>query len=245
MRHSRAARPRDHDPAAGGRLPRPGPRSASCSAAGSATCCSTSRSTTSPIRWRPSRCGTAACRSTAALSASSRHHPVRASPRRQYSWRFATSSPAARRSASSSAASPISSTANSSAGATDVPWAMVFPEAGPQPRHPSQLYEALLEGLVLFATAALLAMKRPQAGDAARAAPPARSLVGYGCARIFGGIVSPARPLPGLHLGRAHHGARGCSSVPMVLAGLFLIVRAKPGELPMPEVRRRRRASLG
>jgi phosphatidylglycerol:prolipoprotein diacylglycerol transferase len=33
---------------------------------------------------------------------------------------------------------------------TDVPWAMVFPGAGPNPRHPSQLYEALLEGLVLF-----------------------------------------------------------------------------------------------
>ena len=34
---------------------------------------------------------------------------------------------------------------------TDVPWAMTFPEGGPLPRHPSQLYEAALEGLVLFA----------------------------------------------------------------------------------------------
>ncbi|MDR2550617.1 MAG: prolipoprotein diacylglyceryl transferase [Desulfobulbus sp.] len=33
---------------------------------------------------------------------------------------------------------------------TVVPWGMVFPEGGPLPRHPSQLYEALLEGLVLF-----------------------------------------------------------------------------------------------
>ncbi len=33
---------------------------------------------------------------------------------------------------------------------TDVPWAMVFPNAGPEPRHPSQLYEAGLEGIVLF-----------------------------------------------------------------------------------------------
>jgi len=33
---------------------------------------------------------------------------------------------------------------------TDVPWAMVFPHAGSLPRHPSQLYEGLLEGLVLF-----------------------------------------------------------------------------------------------
>jgi phosphatidylglycerol:prolipoprotein diacylglycerol transferase len=39
---------------------------------------------------------------------------------------------------------------------TDVPWAMVFPDAGPSPRHPSQLYEATLEGLVLFVILALL-----------------------------------------------------------------------------------------
>jgi phosphatidylglycerol:prolipoprotein diacylglycerol transferase len=34
---------------------------------------------------------------------------------------------------------------------SDVPWAMVFPAGGPLPRHPSQLYEALLEGFLLFA----------------------------------------------------------------------------------------------
>ena len=34
---------------------------------------------------------------------------------------------------------------------TDVPWAMVFPGAGPLPRHPSQLYEFSLEGVALFA----------------------------------------------------------------------------------------------
>ncbi|MGE5238225.1 MAG: prolipoprotein diacylglyceryl transferase [Chloroflexota bacterium] len=33
---------------------------------------------------------------------------------------------------------------------TDVPWGMVFPSGGPLPRHPSQLYEAFLEGVVLF-----------------------------------------------------------------------------------------------
>ena len=33
---------------------------------------------------------------------------------------------------------------------TDVPWGMVFPNAGPLPRHPSQLYEAFLEGILLF-----------------------------------------------------------------------------------------------
>jgi phosphatidylglycerol:prolipoprotein diacylglycerol transferase len=48
---------------------------------------------------------------------------------------------------------------------TDVPWAFVFPGAGPSPRHPSQLYEAALEGLVLFLVLALAvrmgALKRP------------------------------------------------------------------------------------
>lgn len=33
---------------------------------------------------------------------------------------------------------------------TDIPWAVIFPAAGPEPRHPSQLYEALLEGFILF-----------------------------------------------------------------------------------------------
>ncbi len=39
---------------------------------------------------------------------------------------------------------------------TDVPWAFVFPNGGPEPRHPSQLYEAALEGLVLFVVLRLL-----------------------------------------------------------------------------------------
>lgn len=50
--------------------------------------------------------------------------------------------------------------------AADVPWAMVFPHGGPLPRHPSQLYEAALEGIVLFAVIAHLVfrtdfLKRP------------------------------------------------------------------------------------
>lgn len=39
---------------------------------------------------------------------------------------------------------------------TDVPWAMAFPRGGPEPRHPSQLYEAALEGAVLFVMLAVL-----------------------------------------------------------------------------------------
>ena len=46
-----------------------------------------------------------------------------------------------------------------------LPWAMIFPNGGPEPRHPSQLYQALLEGLVLFAGA----VRAVAAGGAARA----------------------------------------------------------------------------
>jgi phosphatidylglycerol:prolipoprotein diacylglycerol transferase len=48
---------------------------------------------------------------------------------------------------------------------TDVPWAMIFPRGGPFPRHPSQLYEAGLEGLVLLILLGLMvragALRRP------------------------------------------------------------------------------------
>jgi phosphatidylglycerol:prolipoprotein diacylglycerol transferase len=48
---------------------------------------------------------------------------------------------------------------------TDVPWAMIFPRGGPLPRHPSQLYEAGLEGLVLLILLGLMvragALRRP------------------------------------------------------------------------------------
>ena len=54
------------------------------------------------------------------------------------------------RSACSSAASPISSTANCGAGRPTCRGPWCFPNGGPMPRHPSQLYEAALEGLVLF-----------------------------------------------------------------------------------------------
>jgi len=66
--------------------------------------------------------------------------------------------------------------------ASDVPWAMVFPDARPSPRHPSQLYEAALEGLVLFVVLALLvragALKR-------RGTITGVFALGYGLARII------------------------------------------------------------
>jgi phosphatidylglycerol:prolipoprotein diacylglycerol transferase len=63
---------------------------------------------------------------------------------------------------------------------TNVPWAMVFPNGGPLPRHPSQLYEAFLEGVVLFSVMWLLSRRvRPRGTEIGWL------LVLYGCFRTF------------------------------------------------------------
>jgi phosphatidylglycerol:prolipoprotein diacylglycerol transferase len=49
---------------------------------------------------------------------------------------------------------------------TSLPWGMIFPAAGPAPRHPSQLYEALLEGVVLFVIMRVLLSRRVPEGVA-------------------------------------------------------------------------------
>ena len=45
-----------------------------------------------------------------------------------------------------------------------MPWAIIFPEAGPEPRHPSQLYQFALEGVVLFIILNLFWRKNPPRG---------------------------------------------------------------------------------
>ncbi len=69
--------------------------------------------------------------------------------------------------------------------ATGMPWGMVFPGGGPSPRHPSQLYESLLEGFVLFV---LLWSVRKKPWKKDRSWPHgsilALFLIGYGCLRI-------------------------------------------------------------
>jgi phosphatidylglycerol:prolipoprotein diacylglycerol transferase len=47
---------------------------------------------------------------------------------------------------------------------TDLPWGMIFPGAGPNPRHPSQLYESFLEGFVLFFLLRLIWKFQPKVG---------------------------------------------------------------------------------
>jgi phosphatidylglycerol:prolipoprotein diacylglycerol transferase len=63
---------------------------------------------------------------------------------------------------------------------TDVPWGMVFPNGGELPRHPSQLYEAFLEGVVLFVIVWVYTSKpRPTMGATGLA------IFCYGCFRFF------------------------------------------------------------
>ena len=107
---------------------------------------------------------------------------------------------------------------------TDVPWAFIFPNGGPEPRHPSQLYEALLEGLVLFIVLRLLthsALKLKQPGFVAGA-----MVTGYGLARI---LVEFFRE-PDAHIGYLAGGWLTMGmvlSVPMVLIGLWAMWRAR------------------
>lgn len=102
-----------------------------------------------------------------------------------------------------------------------VPWAMVFPNGGPLPRHPSQLYEAGLEGVVLFIILALLirggALKRPGFIIGAFAAL-------YGVARITGEFFREPDPQLGFLWGGLTMGM--LLSVPMILAGLAFMIAA-------------------
>jgi len=105
---------------------------------------------------------------------------------------------------------------------TDGSWGMIFPQAGIEPRHPSQLYEAGLEGLVLFIILYLLfrvqsVAERP--GTVAGA-----FLVGYGCFRAVVELFREPDRQIGL-IGDAVSMGQ-ILSAPMVVLGLALIVLA-------------------
>jgi phosphatidylglycerol:prolipoprotein diacylglycerol transferase len=106
---------------------------------------------------------------------------------------------------------------------TDVPWAMVFPTGGPLPRHPSQLYQAFLEGFCLLVILNVL-VRIP----AIRARPGTITgvfLAGYGVARLIGELFRQ----PDAHLGFLFAGVTmgQVLSVPMVAVGVWLILRAR------------------
>jgi phosphatidylglycerol:prolipoprotein diacylglycerol transferase len=103
---------------------------------------------------------------------------------------------------------------------TDVPWAMVFPGAGLQPRHPSMLYEAFLEGLALFIMLQwFIRHTRP------RMATSGLFLLLYG---IFRFAVEFVR-LPDAHIGYLAFGWLTMGhllTLPMILFGVWLLVLA-------------------
>ncbi|ABC21445.1 prolipoprotein diacylglyceryl transferase [Rhodospirillum rubrum] len=115
--------------------------------------------------------------------------------------------------------------------APDVPWAMVFPHGGPLPRHPSQLYEATLEGLVLFCLLGLLwrftALSRKPGQIIGL------FLIGYGLSRITAEFFrEPDAQIGFLALGVT---MGQILSLPMILAGIVVFVvarRAKPLAVP-------------
>lgn len=106
--------------------------------------------------------------------------------------------------------------------AVDVPWAMVFPRGGPDPRHPSQLYEAGLEGLVLLLV--LFALSFNKIVCRRHGTRFGVFMVGYGLARSFVELYRE----PDVHLGFiAGNMTMGqLLSVPMLLIGAALIVYA-------------------
>ena len=101
------------------------------------------------------------------------------------------------------------------------PWAVVFPGAGPLPRHPSQLYEAALEGLVLFVVLAVLirtgALKRPGLIFGT-------FCVGYGLARSAAEFFREPDAQLGFLWGGLTMGM--LLSLPMIIAGVALIANA-------------------
>lgn len=108
---------------------------------------------------------------------------------------------------------------------SDVQWAMVFPRGGPAPRHPSQLYEAALEGVALFVL--LYVLSRNETYRNRPGFLTGVFLLGYSAAR---GFVELFRQ-PDAHLGFLAAGLTMGQwlTVPMVLAGLYLVLR-KHGE---------------
>ena len=109
---------------------------------------------------------------------------------------------------------------------TDVPWGMVFPAGGTDPRHPSQLYEAFLEGFILFVILKLFSQKEEYIERAGLLT--GIFMVGYALAR---GAVEFVRQ-PDAHIGFLTGGLTMGQwlSIPIFLFGLYLIFRPQKSD---------------
>ena len=99
---------------------------------------------------------------------------------------------------------------------TDVPWAIIFPEAGPEPRHPSQLYQFALEGVVLFIILNLFWRKNPPRG-----AISGMFLLFYGLFRFLVEFVRQPDSQLGLYFQEISMGQ--ILSTPMIIIGALMI----------------------
>ncbi|OJV46653.1 MAG: prolipoprotein diacylglyceryl transferase [Alphaproteobacteria bacterium 43-37] len=109
---------------------------------------------------------------------------------------------------------------------TDVPWAVVFPYGGPGTRHPSQIYEALLEGVVLFIVINMASKKPFFTRNPGRLG--GLFLINYGLARSFVELFRE----PDVHLGYffSFFTMGQMLSLPLILAGAYFLTRkSSPG----------------
>ena len=105
---------------------------------------------------------------------------------------------------------------------SDVPWAMVFPAGGPLPRHPSQLYQAGMEGLLLF----LFLFIAVRHGALHRTGlVSGLFLIGYAIARMVGEIFREPDAHLGFVFGSVTMGQ--ILSLPMLVAGLAILYWAR------------------
>ncbi|MEO1248818.1 MAG: prolipoprotein diacylglyceryl transferase [Pseudomonadota bacterium] len=121
---------------------------------------------------------------------------------------------------------------------TEVSWGVVFPNGGPLPRHPSQLYEAVFEGLVLFVILAILAHRPATATRMGLLTGVFLAL--YGLSRFLVEFVREPDPQLGFLWLGATMGQ--LLSLPMIAFGVWLVWRSgKAVEAPVTAKRRRSR----
>ena len=100
---------------------------------------------------------------------------------------------------------------------TTVPWGMVYPQAGPLPRHPSEMYEFLLEGVLLF-----IILWWYSAKPKPRMAVSGLFLLCYGCIRFFAEFFRQPDPQLGfIAFGWLTMGQ--LLSLPMIIFGSILV----------------------
>ncbi|MCR9256408.1 MAG: prolipoprotein diacylglyceryl transferase [Alphaproteobacteria bacterium] len=107
---------------------------------------------------------------------------------------------------------------------SDVPWAIIFPKAGPEPRHPAQLYEGAVEGLLLFLV--LFYLVRFTRAKETPGLIAGIFFLGYGVGRFFVEFVRGIDPVLGLFINDTFSmGQFLC--LPMIALGLYLIRSAR------------------